>query len=230
MLCWSGGFPAQAGEYVIRSIQALPVGGIPDGNPRPWSDTRTVTGIPADGVTQQVTVRLNIAGGCNGDLYGCLNFNGTRVTLLNRPGVGRGSGTARRVRTRGPREWREMSLGCRPGFPTRGEIRGAEEPGDRRKSESRNPKGAFPFAAEVTRRSPPPPAEGSRPAERGRCAAALAGRVPRPGVRVAPASRGSASASRRSPLPAFARGRFNFAPRVRRKWSAPPVAQVSDLP
>jgi subtilisin-like proprotein convertase family protein len=65
-------------------------GNIPDGNVNPWSDTRTLSGI-AEGSIADVTVRLNLSGGFNGDLYGYLSYNGVLVPLVNRVGVGTGS-------------------------------------------------------------------------------------------------------------------------------------------
>lgn len=65
-------------------------GNIPDGNVNPWSDTRTVSGIAEPSITS-VSVRLNMSGGYNGDLYGYLSYNGVKLVLLNRVGVGTGS-------------------------------------------------------------------------------------------------------------------------------------------
>ncbi len=64
-------------------------GNIPDGNVNPWSDTRTVSGTPGLAITD-VSVRLNLSGGYNGDLYAYLTYNGVLVPLLNRVGVGSG--------------------------------------------------------------------------------------------------------------------------------------------
>jgi subtilisin-like proprotein convertase family protein len=65
-------------------------GNIPDGNVNPWSDTRTVSGI-TDLVITDVSVRLNVSGGYNGDLYCYLSYNNVLVPLLNRVGVGTGN-------------------------------------------------------------------------------------------------------------------------------------------
>ena len=65
-------------------------GNIPDGNVSPWSDTRTVSGITESSIVS-VSVRLNVSGGFNGDLYGYLSYNGVLVPLLNRVGVGAGN-------------------------------------------------------------------------------------------------------------------------------------------
>ena len=62
-------------------------GNLPDGNVNPWSDTRAVSGTPGELITD-ISVRLTLAGGCNGDLYGYLSYNGTLVPLLNRVGLG----------------------------------------------------------------------------------------------------------------------------------------------
>ena len=65
-------------------------GNIPDGNPNPWSDTRSLSGI-TDGSILSLSVRLDISGGYNGDLYSYLSYNGVLVPLLNRVGVGSGN-------------------------------------------------------------------------------------------------------------------------------------------
>jgi hypothetical protein len=62
-------------------------GTIQDGNSSPWSDTRTVSGTAGATITE-VSVRVNLSGGYNGDLYGYLSHNGVMVPLLNRVGVG----------------------------------------------------------------------------------------------------------------------------------------------
>lgn len=64
-------------------------GNIPDGNINPWSDTRTLSGITDLSITS-VSVRLNVSGGYNGDLYAYLSHGGVLVPLLNRVGVGTG--------------------------------------------------------------------------------------------------------------------------------------------
>ncbi len=64
-------------------------GDILDGNVNPWSDTRVVSGTAGQPITG-VSVRLNVSGGYNGDLYGYLSYNGVLVPLLNRVGVGSG--------------------------------------------------------------------------------------------------------------------------------------------
>src|SRR6266853_1430008 len=61
-------------------------GVIPDGNPTGWSDSRSVSGVSDFQITD-VSVKLNISGGYNGDLYGYLSHNGVLVPLLNRVGV-----------------------------------------------------------------------------------------------------------------------------------------------
>jgi hypothetical protein len=74
---------------------------IPDGNPAGWSDTHLISGVHTPGdaghtsIIEDVSVRLNISGGYNGDLYGYLRLNdGTNTVLtvlLNRVGKGTGS-------------------------------------------------------------------------------------------------------------------------------------------
>jgi subtilisin-like proprotein convertase family protein len=64
-------------------------GNIPDGNPTGWSDTRTVSGLGT--LIQSLSVTLNLSGGYNGDLYAYLSYDGTKLVLLNRVGVGTGS-------------------------------------------------------------------------------------------------------------------------------------------
>ena len=59
-----------------------------DGNVNGWSDTRTVAGLGT--AISSVSVTLNLSGGYNGDLYAYLSYNGSRVVLLNRVGVGSG--------------------------------------------------------------------------------------------------------------------------------------------
>ncbi len=65
-------------------------GNVPDGNVNPWSDTRTVSGTAGLAITD-VSLRLNLSGGFNGDLYAYLSYNGVLVPLLNRLGVGSGN-------------------------------------------------------------------------------------------------------------------------------------------
>lgn len=63
-------------------------GYIPDGDETGWSDTRTVSGL--DPTITSVSVTLNISGGYNGDIYAYLSYNGSKLILLNRVGVGTG--------------------------------------------------------------------------------------------------------------------------------------------
>lgn len=61
---------------------------VPDGNPGGIYSTMNVSGLGnLLGSGDNVSLTLNISGGNNGDLYAYLSFNGTLVTLLNRPGV-----------------------------------------------------------------------------------------------------------------------------------------------
>ena len=65
-------------------------GNIPNGEDSLWSDLRTVSGI-TELTVGSVSVRLNISGGANGDLYCYLSHGGILVPLLNRVGVGTGN-------------------------------------------------------------------------------------------------------------------------------------------
>lgn len=84
---------ALAGVCVTASAQLeytfdtdLPAGGqVPDGNPSGWSDTRTLSGLPATGLLD-VNVVLSVVGGYNGDLYAYLAHGGGFTVLLNRVG------------------------------------------------------------------------------------------------------------------------------------------------
>ncbi len=63
---------------------------IPDADPTGWLDARTISGVP--GTIASVSVSLNISGGWNSDLYGCLVHvdtanQTTSAILLNRIGV-----------------------------------------------------------------------------------------------------------------------------------------------
>lgn len=70
-------------------------GVIPDGNPGGWVDSRTVSGL-GDSPIDNVSVRLDISGGYNGDLYGYLVYQSVggdtsaMAVLLNRVGTGAG--------------------------------------------------------------------------------------------------------------------------------------------
>ena len=67
-------------------------GNIPDGSPTGWSDSRSVS--VGDAVITDISVKLNVSGGFNGDLYAYLSYNGVLVPLLNRVGVSGASGNA----------------------------------------------------------------------------------------------------------------------------------------
>jgi len=58
---------------------------IPDGNLAGWSDMRTLA-IGDNSITS-ISVKLNVSGGFNGDLYAYISHNGVLVPLLNRVGV-----------------------------------------------------------------------------------------------------------------------------------------------
>jgi subtilisin-like proprotein convertase family protein len=61
---------------------------IPDGNPTGATFSGNVSDVPSGATVQGLTVSFNISGGYDGDLYGYLLApNGTKVTLLNQPGV-----------------------------------------------------------------------------------------------------------------------------------------------
>src|SRR6266478_6370667 len=60
-------------------------GNIPDGSVTGWSDTRTLA-IGDNSITS-ISVKLNVSGGFNGDLYAYISHNGVLVPLLNRVGV-----------------------------------------------------------------------------------------------------------------------------------------------
>ena len=65
-------------------------GNITDGNPSPWSDTRTVSGI-TEAAIGSVSIQVNLSGGYNGDLYCYLSHAGVLIPLLNRVGTGTGN-------------------------------------------------------------------------------------------------------------------------------------------
>jgi subtilisin-like proprotein convertase family protein len=61
---------------------------IPEGNPVGVVFTTSVTDIPAGNIVSGLTVGFNVSGGYNGSMYAYLvSPNGTKVTLLNQPGV-----------------------------------------------------------------------------------------------------------------------------------------------
>ena len=61
-------------------------GDILDGTILGWSDTRSINSIDAESITA-LSVKLNLDGGFNGDLYAYLSHDGVLVPLLNRVGV-----------------------------------------------------------------------------------------------------------------------------------------------
>ena len=93
LLLWTAP-AAHAGVYSYSFSSGFSNGGvIPDGNPTGWSDTRSIS--VSDHYLTDVSVKLNISGGYNGDLYGYLSHSGVLVPLLNRVGVtGTGGGDA----------------------------------------------------------------------------------------------------------------------------------------
>ena len=62
-------------------------GVVPDDNLSGWSDTRTVSAIPA-GTFTSLAVNLQLSGGWNGDLYAYLAHNSGFSVLLDRVGTG----------------------------------------------------------------------------------------------------------------------------------------------
>ena len=60
---------------------------IPDGNTVGWSGLLDLSSASMRPVITDVSVKLNISGGYNGDLYAYLSYGGTLVPLLNRVGV-----------------------------------------------------------------------------------------------------------------------------------------------
>jgi hypothetical protein len=83
-----------AGIYAYTSPFSLGGGTgsglIPDANPTGWWDARTISDVP--GAVGSLTVSLNISGGWNSDLYGCLVHVDTgnqtaSAILLNRIGI-----------------------------------------------------------------------------------------------------------------------------------------------
>ncbi|PYJ04944.1 MAG: PEP-CTERM sorting domain-containing protein [Verrucomicrobia bacterium] len=92
---WCFSLSAHAGVYSSSFSSGFVNGGvIPDGNPTGWSDTRTIGPI-SDHYITDVSVKLNISGGYNGDLYGYLSHAGVLIPLVNRVGVtGTGGGDA----------------------------------------------------------------------------------------------------------------------------------------
>jgi hypothetical protein len=61
-------------------------GAIPNGSTAGWSTFYTFSGI--NGIITDVSVKLNISGGFNGDFYAYLSYDNIQVPLLNRVGVG----------------------------------------------------------------------------------------------------------------------------------------------
>jgi hypothetical protein len=83
-------FAADAAVYTLSYNSGFANSGvIPDANPTGWSDSRTVS--VADPVITDISVRLNVSGGFNGDLYAYISYNGVLVPLLNRVGIGSGN-------------------------------------------------------------------------------------------------------------------------------------------
>ena len=84
--------PAQADLYSTTFSSGFAnSGSIPDGSMIGMSDTRTLSGLTFNSISD-VDVRLTISGTWNGDLYGYLVHSSGFTVLLNR--VGRSSGSA----------------------------------------------------------------------------------------------------------------------------------------
>lgn len=78
---------SQAAVYTLNYNSGFANSGVvPDANSSGWSDSRTVSGISEASITD-ISVKLNVSGGYNGDLYAYLSYNGVLVPLLNRVGV-----------------------------------------------------------------------------------------------------------------------------------------------
>src|SRR5258706_15751949 len=78
--------PAQADFYnSTYSFGFANNGNIPDGSMIGMQDTRTVSGVTFNSISD-VDVRLTISGSWNGDLYGYLVHDGGFTILLNRLG------------------------------------------------------------------------------------------------------------------------------------------------
>jgi subtilisin-like proprotein convertase family protein len=69
----------------ISTFSTSPGTTVPDGNSTGIASTINVSGQGS--VLVSVSVTLNISGGYNGDLVAYLNYGGTSVTLLDRPGL-----------------------------------------------------------------------------------------------------------------------------------------------
>jgi hypothetical protein len=92
VLAGSLGLTAHGAVYGYAFDSGFANGGnIPDGNMTGFTDSRLLTTGAGDFSISSVTVRLNISGGFNGDLYGYLSYNGVLVPLVNRVGVGSGN-------------------------------------------------------------------------------------------------------------------------------------------
>jgi hypothetical protein len=88
------GANAPAGIYYQGTVTpsgalagTLQSGAIPDGNVGGIWNTMDLSGAGLAGVLTDITVTLNLSGGCNGDLYAYLSFDGKLVPLLNRIGL-----------------------------------------------------------------------------------------------------------------------------------------------
>ena len=89
MICLlAAAISAQATVYTTNWNSGFVNGTIvPDNNFSGWSDTRTVSAIPA-GTFTSLTVDLQLSGGWNGDLYAYLVHSSGFSVLLDRVGTG----------------------------------------------------------------------------------------------------------------------------------------------
>jgi hypothetical protein len=71
---------------VLAVVNARASLDIPDGSTVGAVSTIDVTGLSGT-IGSSLSLTLDISGGNNGDLYAYLSYNGTLVTLLNRPGT-----------------------------------------------------------------------------------------------------------------------------------------------
>ena len=92
---WLAGSAAQATVYSYNFNSGFANGGVvPDGNVTGWSDNRSVGLVSDFGPLREsdttdirnISVRLNVSGGYNGDLYGYLVHSSGFAVLLNRSG------------------------------------------------------------------------------------------------------------------------------------------------
>jgi hypothetical protein len=92
MMLLAVAFNAPAAFYSYNFTDGFTYGGlIPDGNQTGWTDTRTLSGI-ADTQITGLSVTLNVSSEWSGDLYAYLTHGTGFIVLMNRVGIGTGSG------------------------------------------------------------------------------------------------------------------------------------------